>query len=315
MKTEADGRMFPTTDRSQTVIECLTGTAEKLGVEVKTRCAVQSVDRTEDGRWILLLEDGSSVSAAAIMVATGGIRTPIGAKIASAFGHTVVEAAPSLFTFKVPDRRFRELSGVSVENTTVTVIGEKMNEAGPLLITHWGVSGPVVLKLSARGARELQDLDYQFTIHINWCGGSSLQEIDEILQGQREVSPKKRVHSGIQNFGIPSRLWQSLAAASGIQTDVTWSNLSKEERKRFARELTAGEFSVNGQSLNKDEFVTAGGVSLKEVNFKTMESRLVSGLYFGGEVLDIDGVTGGFNFQSAWTTGRIAGESVASVSS
>lgn len=311
LKTEADGRMFPETNKSQTVIDCLVGAAEDLKVDIRTRTGVESVERTEDGRWIVLLQDGSSTSAKSIMLATGGIRNPIGITVAESCGHTVIEAAPSLFTFKVPDRRFHDLSGISVEDATVSIVGEKLSESGPCLITHWGVSGPVVLRLSARGARELQDVDYKFKIRINWCGGLSLEEVDTLLRGAREKNPKKRVHSGVEDFAIPSRLWQSLAAASGIDGETTWSNLGKEERRRFARELSEGEFKVNGQSLNKDEFVTAGGVSLKEVNFKTMESRLVPGLYFGGEVLDIDGITGGFNFQSAWTTGRIAGEAVA----
>lgn len=310
LKVESDGRMFPTTDDSQTVIDCLNGAAADAGILVEYRCEVVSLEK-EAEHWCVQTKDGRSFRSRAVLLATGGIRNRAGEILAGELGHTIVPAAPSLFTFKVADPRIAELAGITVENVTAEIPSPGMNSEGPCLITHWGFSGPAILKLSARAARELADCDYRFEVRINWCGGMSETELDGMLASAREDAPKKRVRSGVDGIAIPSRLWQRFVEAAEIDEETSWSNLSKKERHRLVQQLTASTFAVNGKSMNKEEFVTAGGVSRDEIDFKTMESRLTPGLYFAGEVLDVDGVTGGFNFQAAWTTGRIAGEAAA----
>lgn len=310
LKTEDDGRVFPVTDDSQTVIDCLIEATKELGIAIRYHSEADRLCRSAE-RWLLDLKDGSTLSSRAVLLATGGTRNNAGVRLAGTLGHEIIPATPSLFTFKIPDRRLEGLSGISVEEVSATISGTKLRSEGPCLITHWGLSGPAILKLSARGARALAEKDYHFEVAINWCGSLSCEAVEAILLQAREGSPKKRVRSGLQSVSLPSRLWHRIAEDSGIAAELTWSNLTKEARHRLAVELTGSRFQVKGQSLNKDEFVTAGGVALKEIDFKTMESRRTPGLYFAGEVIDIDGVTGGFNFQSAWTTGFIAGESAA----
>ncbi len=310
LKTESDGRIFPVSDDSQTVIDCLMRVTRELGIEVRYHSEADRLCPSGE-RWLVDLKDGSTLSSRTVLLATGGTRNNAGVRLAGTLGHEIVPAAASLFTFKIPDRRLEGLSGISVDEVVAAIPGTKLRSVGPCLITHWGLSGPAILKLSAWGARELAEKDYLFEVVINWCGNSPLESVETRLLEAREVSPKKRVRSGLQTFSMPSRLWHRIAEDSGIAAEVTWSNLTKEARHRFAIELTASRFQVKGQSLNKDEFVTAGGVSLKEIDFKTMESNRTPGLYFAGEVMDIDGITGGFNFQSAWTTGYIAGTAAA----
>jgi len=310
LKTESDGRVFPVSDDSQSVIDCLMDTTRDLGIEVRYQSEADRLCRSGE-RWLVDLKDGSTLSSRFILLATGGTRNNAGVRLAGTLGHEIVRAAPSLFTFKIPDRRLEGLSGISVEDVVATIPGTKLRSDGPCLITHWGLSGPAILKLSARGARELADKDYQFDVVVNWCATQTCEAIEALLLEAREISPKKRVRSGLVTVSLPARLWHRIAEDSGISAELTWSNLTREGRHRLAVELTGSRFRVKGQSLNKDEFVTAGGVALKEIDFKTMESRRTPGLYFAGEVMDIDGVTGGFNFQSAWTTGFIAGESAA----
>lgn len=314
LKTESDGRVFPVTDDSQTVIDGLMSATRQAGIEVRYHSEVYRLCPSE-GRWLLDLQDGSTVTSRQVLLATGGTRNNAGVRLAGTLGHEIVPAAPSLFTFKIPDRRLEGLSGIAVEDVVAMIPGTKLRSEGPCLITHWGLSGPAILKLSARGARELAEKDYQFEVVINWCGALTGEQLDAKLLEARESAPKRRVRNGLPGLVMPARLWHRLAEDSGIPVELTWSNLTRESRQRLVSELTAGRFRVQGQSLNKDEFVTAGGVALKEINFKTMESRRTPGLYFAGEVMDIDGVTGGFNFQSAWTTGLIAGESAAEAGS
>lgn len=310
LKTESDGRMFPVTDDSGTIIECLTRRATDLGIEVSFRCDIESIERDDSG-WTLTPKEGGSLRSTAVLVASGGVRNGVGIRLAESVGHSVIPAAPSLFTFKITDKRLADLSGVSVANVTTRIPGTSLKAAGPCLITHWGLSGPAILKLSAWGARELSDRQYQFEVVVNWTGEDRWESVSSQLVQAREEAPKKRVRSGLREFPIPARLWTRLVESVGISEETTWSNLSRNHRQALARNLAESTFRVSGKSMNKDEFVTAGGVSLKEVNFSTLESKLASGLYFAGEVLDIDGITGGFNFQAAWTTGRIAGESAA----
>lgn len=309
LKTEGDGRMFPTTDQSTTIIECLLDAATAAGVEIYYRCDADTLFAREDG-WRVCFLEGADITAKAVLLASGGVRNGAGARLTEHLGHGVIPAAPSLFTFKIRDPRLMDLSGVSAPAVKASIPELSLETQGPCLITHWGLSGPAVLKLSALGARALADRDYRFDVSINWLN-LSREEVEASLQGEREASPKKRVRSGVRSIELPNRLWAQLVDFAEISNETTWSNLSKKDRLDLVEQLVASKFTVDGKSMNKEEFVTAGGINLREVNFKTMESKLVPRLYFAGEVLDIDGLTGGFNFQAAWTTGRIAGESAA----
>ncbi|MDQ2919413.1 MAG: NAD(P)/FAD-dependent oxidoreductase, partial [Verrucomicrobiota bacterium] len=305
LKTEPDGRVFPVTDSSGTVIDCLLFEAKTAGVQLLTRAEVEKVDRLTSGEFQLLLADGRSLNCDRLLLATGGARYAKGAELAHSLGHTIEPAVPSLFSLHVATPWLRSLPGVSVNEVELTVPKNKLRERGPMLITHNGVSGPVVLRISAWGARVLAARSYKFTLRINWLPQLKEIEISNELQRRRETQPNKQVvNSPIA--AMPTRLWQELVRKAGVAEDARWTTLSRRDALALVRQLAVTEVAVDGQSLNKDEFVTCGGVRLREVNFKTMESRIVPHLYFAGELLDIDGITGGFNFQSAWTTGWIA---------
>ncbi|MBS0658188.1 MAG: NAD(P)/FAD-dependent oxidoreductase [Verrucomicrobia bacterium] len=310
LKTESDGRMFPVTDRSETIIECLLGAARRAGVQVRTRCGVTAAERTAGG-FRLRLEWGGELACARLVLTTGSPRAGQGgAALAAGFGHRIVDPVPSLFTFSITDPRLADLAGLSVPATRVRVPGTSLDETGPVLVTHWGLSGPAILRTSAWGARELAERDYRFTVRIGWLGPAGRDEALGRLRGQREAEGR-RVVAGAGLGEIPARLWERLAQAAGIGPDVRWSATTREQLQALAEQLTTCDFPVHGKSLNKDEFVTCGGVALKEVDFRRCESRLVPGLHFAGELLDLDGITGGFNFQAAWTTGWLAGRSAA----
>jgi predicted Rossmann fold flavoprotein len=317
LKTEEDGRMFPITDDSATIVECLTRAAEKAGVRVVTSLGVRKVERiaqsgpgAEGSAFWLTLTDGSGVRCERLMLATGGNRASAGFTIAQALGHTIEPLVPSLFTFHIDDARLIGLSGVSLEQAGVSVGGSKLRESGPLLITHWGLSGPAILKLSAWGARELADRKYEFPLTVNFAPPHTRDSLVRELATVRENNPRKQITTW-SPLAMPQRLWERLVTSSGIAATTPWTGIGNAALAKLATQLTAAEFKVVGKSLFKDEFVTCGGVRLSEVDFRTMESRLCPGLHFGGEVLDIDGVTGGFNFQSAWTTGMLAGQAMA----
>jgi predicted Rossmann fold flavoprotein len=310
LKTEDDGRMFPITDSSQTIIDCLLNAARDAGVKLKTNCSLESVLK-KPGGFELKLSDGETFTCDKLLLATGGCRTPALGQLAVSLGHSLEAPVPSLFTFHIEKPWLRELAGVSVENIVASVPQIKLREEGPLLLTHWGLSGPAILRLSAWGARELHGLNYHFTLHINWLPHLNEEKLAAEFQSRRASQPAK----AIVNYPIaplPSRLWEQLVLASGVARDARWSSLSHSAQHKLIQQLLRSEFSVTGKSLNKDEFVTCGGVRLNEVNFKTMESKMCPGLFFAGEVLDIDGITGGFNFQAAWTTGWLAGRAMAS---
>jgi predicted Rossmann fold flavoprotein len=312
LKTETDGRMFPTTDRSETIADCLSNAAEDAGVAVRKRQMVTQLERLPDGRYRMECDGGeSSWVSQRLMVATGGMKPGPVMESLVGFGHKIQKLAPSLFTFHIDDPRLQGLMGLSVDEAEVSVPGTKLRESGPLLITHWGLSGPAILKLSAWGARELSDREYRFDCRINWIPGASYDDVLDGLKEMKKLEGRKRI-SATRPFELPRRIWERLVAASRISETMTWSQVGNAALQTLAGELSAADFKVTGKSMNKEEFVTCGGVSLKEVNFKTMESKKVPGLHFGGEVLDIDGITGGFNFQAAWTTGRIAGTAMAS---
>ncbi len=313
LKTEADGRMFPVTDDSATIVDCLTQAATKAGVEVRTSLGVRKIERvgrdTERAFWVTLT-DNTEFRCERVHLATGGNRASAGLTIAAGLGHTIEPTVPSLFTFHIDDKRLEGLSGISVENVAVTAPGMKLKEGGPLLITHWGLSGPAILKLSAWGARELAAVNYEFPLRVNFVPPHTRDSLLQTFAAVRTEHPRKQL--GTWNpLGLPARFWERLLATSGIAPTVQWAGVANAALGTLAGHLTAAEFKVVGKSMNKEEFVTCGGVRLSEVDFKTMESKLCPGLHFAGEVLDVDGVTGGFNFQAAWTTGWLAGQAMA----
>jgi len=308
LKTEADGRMFPVTNSSETVVTCLLDAAAAAGVDVRTRSAVRSL-RAAQGRFTVALKDGDALTADQLLLATGG--SPQAYAWAAALGHTVEAPVPSLFTFNVADARLAGLAGISVPQVRLSLGGTKLEQRGPLLVTHWGLSGPAVLKLSAWGARELYARDYHAGLLVDWLPDLHPEGLREHLRAFKGAEARKSI-SGGNPFGLPQRLWGALAGACGL-AGKRWADLSKGDLNTLVDELKRGRFAVSGKGVFKEEFVTCGGVRLGEVNFKTMASRVCPGLFFAGEVLDIDGVTGGFNFQNAWTTGYLAGRALAAV--
>ncbi len=324
LKTEADGRMFPVTDDSQTIVDCLLDAARKAGVVLRTQCGVRGVERADPSAFSgignalgstrstfsLILANGETVACDRLLVATGGNKSNAGFAFAAGFGHTVEPPVPSLFTFHVKDARLEGLAGVSVEDAATSVPGTKLQERGPLLVTHWGLSGPAVLKISAWGARVLNDCGYKFPLRVNFAPGMKPEALFAALSAARAANPRKQVTTWCP-LGLPLRLWERLVAAAGIALDTSWTSVSDAALRALAAQVGAAEFAVDGKSMFKEEFVTCGGVRLAEVDFRTMESKLAPGLHFAGEVLDIDGITGGFNFQAAWTTGWLAGRAMA----
>ena len=311
LKVEDDGRMFPVTDSSQTVIDCLVLAARQARVEMRTGQGVTAATR-EGNLFSLLLSDGSTLSCRRLLLATGGCRTAALGQLAVSLGHSLVAPVPSLFTFHVEAPWLRSLAGISVVLAEASVPGVLPPQRGPLLVTHWGLSGPAILRLSAWGARDLHGLNYQFPLRINWLPESTEESLAREWGTRRNRQPAKFVVNA-PLAPIPSRLWEQLVLQAGIGPRTRWSELSRAAERSLSAGLLRTELPVSGKSLNKDEFVTCGGVPLGEVNFKTMESRVCPGLYFAGELLDVDGITGGFNFQAAWTTGWIAGRAMAGV--
>lgn len=313
LKAEPDGRMFPTTDSSQTIIDCLMHAARDAGVELRLNAGVESAERQAGEEFSLKLSCGELLTCGRLLLATGGCRSVALGQLAVSLGHTLVPPVPSLFTFQIEAPWLRVLAGVSVEQAEVSAPSACLRERGPLLVTHWGLSGPVILRLSAWGARELSKLDYTFPLLVNWLPQLNSDQLAMELQSRRETQGAKLVVNA-PIAPLKARLWEALVLATGLNRESRWASMSKVQTQRLIKQLSRSEFAVSGKSLNKDEFVTCGGVRLSEVNFKTMESRICPGLHFAGELLDIDGITGGFNFQSAWTTGWLAGKAMASVS-
>jgi hypothetical protein len=324
LKTETDGRMFPVSDSSQTIVDCLMNAAKAAGVKLRLNCGVERVTASGTGilpvqpervrleacpTFELALSNGENISCDRLLLATGGCRAAAAGQLAVSLGHKLEPPVPSLFTFHIVTPWLRGLAGVSVE-AEASVPGARLRERGVLLATHWGLSGPVILRLSAWSARALHDLDYKFPLHINWLPQFGAEQIAAEFQSRRDLQPAKMIVN-TPFTPLPSRLWEQLVLAAGISRDTRWAALSSAARHRLIQQLIRTEFQATGKSLNKDEFVTCGGVRLGEVDFKTMESRICLGLHFAGELLDIDGVTGGFNFQAAWTTGWIAGRAMA----
>jgi predicted Rossmann fold flavoprotein len=304
LKIEDDGRMFPVSNSSQTIIDCFLQATKKLGIRVLTGQSVQSIFK-KDSFWKIETQSENYLTEKLIL-ATGS--NPKIWEMLQNFGHAIVSPVPSLFTFNIKDSRIKELPGVAA-NVSVRVKDTKLNSSGPLLITHWGMSGPAILKLSAWGARILNEKNYQFTIYVNWLNDVDVEDAEKILKEIKQEHAKKAV-SKKSPFELPNRLWESLVLASGIETETKWADVSKIQLQSLALQLTNASFQVNGKSTYKEEFVTAGGIDLKEINFKTMESKLHQNLYFAGEIVNIDAITGGFNFQNAWTSGFIVADAV-----
>jgi predicted Rossmann fold flavoprotein len=307
LKTEADGRMFPVTDSSQTIINCFLEEAQRLGVRIHTQQGVSSFVQ-ENNQWKITFSDQSQFVADALLIATGSSEL-IWNQIKS-LGIKIEEPAPSLFTFNVKDMNLHELSGTSVEHTSLKIQGTKLKTEGPLLITHWGMSGPAILKLSAWGALDLKALNYNFTLSISFLPAENDQSLMDFLKNLRSKESRKQVNSFSPFDEISKRLWNYLLGKSDITQQINWADLSNKDLQRLVDELLHGQYKVNGKSIFKDEFVTCGGVSLDEINFKTYESKKYPGLFFAGEVINVDAVTGGFNFQHAWTSGWIAAEGI-----
>ena len=318
IKTEPDGRMFPTTDDSQTIIDCFHQAAQVAGVQLRKECSIKSIKQSQ-GRFIINQPNETQDTFDKLLVACGSLKSSSLTNSLEALGHTITPLAPSLFAFNLSDKRTQGLSGLVVKNATVSHMlpplakvysrqSKPYEQTGPILITHRGLSGPAILRLSAWQARALQEENYHFKIKVNWLGRVSEEQIR--VQFNRLRNGKTEVKTKVFDQ-IPRRFWERLVEFVGIPDHLKWAQLPREKEASLIQELISGHYSIQGKTTNKDEFVTCGGVNLNEINFKTMESRLVPGLHFAGECLDIDGITGGFNFQAAWTGGRLAGLAMA----
>ena len=309
LKTESDGRVFPVSDRSQTIIDCLMESAVSAGVIIRTKSPMTQLMAPNENStdWKIILADNETITAQKILIATGS-----NGKIwdvLKSLGHTISNPVPSLFSFNVNNPLISGLAGLSVPTAICSITGLNFEEKGPLLITHWGFSGPVILRLSAWAAKELNEKKYDFQLVVNWTGMAKKAAVENaILEGLKQF-PRQKI-SNRNFFGIPSRLWEAIVKSAKLR-EMNWADIRKEEVEELTRQLFEAKFIVKGKSTNKDEFVTCGGVNLDEVDFRTMQSKKLPGLFFAGEVLDIDAITGGFNFQAAWTTGWVAGEAIA----
>jgi len=309
LKIEADGRVFPCSDSAEEVVECLVREASRLGVSVRTRMPVERVEALAGGGFELIARGAAPLRAKTVLLATGGERG--GYQAAADLGHKVLPAAPSLFTFQVNDHRLEGMAGLSVSDVKARIPDLRQEQRGALLVTHWGLSGPVILRLSAWAARGLHDCAYQTGLEINWLPELKADGLERMLVDFKNANPRKQIQTKEPSGKIPLRLWRGLCLAAGLPEEQVWASASRAQLMRLAEELRMGRFQLAGKGEFKEEFVTCGGVALDEVDFRKMQSKLHPALFFAGEVLDIDGVTGGFNLQSAWTTGWIAGRSAA----
>jgi predicted Rossmann fold flavoprotein len=314
LKTEDDGRMFPVSNSSQSIIDCLMKEANKYGVEIRLMSDVKSIrpeiEVNAEKKFTLELSDGRQLTADFVCIASGGYAKPSQFGWLQQLGHSIAEPVPSLFTFNMPGNAITQLMGVSVPEASIKIAGTSLSAKGPLLITHWGLSGPAVLRLSAWGARELATKNYQFDFVVNWLPQFNENTLREHLQQLRfEIAAQK---IGNRNpFDLPQRLWQYLLQQSGIDEDKRWADLPAKEQNKLIANCCVQEFKVQGKTTFKEEFVTAGGIQLSEIDVNTMQSKVIPHLYFAGEILDVDGITGGFNFQHAWTSGFIAARAIA----
>ena len=313
LKTEEDGRIFPVSDSSQTVIDSLTFAARNGGVITKENFHVNQIIKLDDGGFHIHINgEEKPIGVDFILIASGGIRSGSSRELVHSIDHKYSYPVPSLFTFEIKDNELNDLSGLSVDHADVEVSSLGIKNSGPLLITHWGLSGPVILKLSALGARLMEKINYQFTIGVNWLGDTWTNDRwRQVIDSKRDDSGSRIVEKKSPLKEMPNRLWKRICRKTGIKNGLKWSELTRDSTIKLINHLISEEFEVTGKSLNKEEFVTCGGVKMEDIDLRTMESKIVKNLFFAGEVMDVDGLTGGFNFQSAWTTGRIAGEEIA----
>ena len=312
LKIEEDNRVFPVSDSSQTIIDCLLKEANKNKVVIETETEVKDIIPSFHGGFDIVLKTGDKLFCDKIIVATGGSPKEDGLKWLKNIGHEIVDPVPSLFTFNIPNNPIVDLMGLSVDPAKVRIPDAKLECSGPVLITHWGLSGPAVLKLSSIGARKLADREYDFSIQVNWLHEKKEDALRQELFNIKAANPTKQVGK-LLPFKLPTRLTKFLLDKSAIDENKNWAEVSKEEINALAKNILFDTYQILGKTTFKEEFVTCGGVSLNEIDFKSMQSKKVKGLHFAGEVLDIDGVTGGFNFQAAWTTGYIAGTAAGSI--
>lgn len=305
-----DECVFPVSQSAQSVVDALTHEAHKLGVEVRTGYAVEAVKQMGNGDLQLLFKVQKPVTVQRAAITTGGSPQANALQYLANLGHNIVQPVPSLFTFNIADATFKALMGTVVEGVTVSLVGTKHKATGPLLVTHWGASGPAILKLSSYGARYVHDCGYQFPIAVNWIGLTNSALVAEHLQGIVDSNPRKLLTS-VHPFGLPTRMWQYILEKTALGADKRWDELGKKGLNKLVEALTNDQYKVTGKGAFRDEFVTCGGVSLSDINLNTMESKVCKNLYFAGEVLDVDAITGGFNLQAAWTTGYVAGKAMA----
>lgn len=307
IKCEPDGRMFPSSDSSQSIIDCFMKEAKKYQVEIIANTGVDELKLTANEQWLITTNKGDKFLADRLVICTGShLRSW---KIIQEKGHRIEAPVPSLFTFNTKDTRLKDLMGTTIEHVSIQIKGSKFKSEGPLLITHWGLSGPAILKLSAWAARELESISYHFTIMINWTKTiSSAQVMDELKKTKMDLAKKQISNTPL--FGLSTRMWASLLVFSTIPESKKWADITAKEMNILVDTLTKSELSIFGKSTNKDEFVTCGGISLQEIDFKTMQSKIHPNLFFAGEVIDVDAITGGFNFQAAWSTAWVVSENI-----
>jgi len=307
IKREEDGRMFPQSNTSQTIIDCFLKEAKKYKVEIYINNGIDDIEKTNSDMWLVKTSNGEKLVADKVVFCSGSqIRSW---KLLEKLGHSVSTPTPSLFTFNTKDQRLNNLMGTSIPKVQLKIKGTKLVSEGPLLITHWGLSGPAILKLSAWGARELASILYKFTLQVNWTGKKSYDEVLEDFKELKILQAKKQI-SNTHFYELTNRMRDSLLLFSKIDTNKKWADISMNDMKLLAQLFSDSHIDINGKSTNKDEFVTCGGVDLKEVDFKSMQSKIHPNLFFAGEVLDIDAITGGFNFQAAWSSAWIVSESL-----
>ncbi len=306
LKTEEDGRMFPTTDNSETIIKCLLKEAKKLKIEIKDQTEVKQITPRFHGGFELKLGSGEKMECDKLIVACGGSPKIEGLNWIKELGHEIIEPVPSLFTFNIQDEELANLQGISVNPAKAKILDTKLEFSGPVLITHWGLSGPAILKLSSYGARILAEKDYNFQVQINWMNEKKEEVARLELMNLKAANPSKQINV-LFPFILPKRLLHYLFEKTGINDKMKWGEISKEDVNRFVNNLLYDTYQVKGKTPFKEEFVTCGGIGLDDIDFKTMQSKRCKDIHFAGEILDIDGITGGFNFQAAWTTGYLAG--------
>ncbi len=308
LKEEQDGRMFPVTDLSQTIVDCLLREVSNYGIEIMMNAEVKKIV-LQEAKFNIQFAGGKEKVADFVCIASGGYPKSTMFTWLTELGHSIENPVPSLFTFNLPGHAITKLMGVSVENVSIKISGTKLEQNGPILITHWGLSGPAVLKLSAWGARELAEKNYHFKIAVNWLPAYNEQQLAKKFQSLRNAIAGQNIYSK-NPFGLPKRLWEFILTNAGVNNERRWADLPSCEANKLVSVLCTGEFTINGKTTFKEEFVTAGGIKLNEIDHQTMMSKKISNLFFAGEVMDVDGITGGYNFQHAWTSGFIAGTTI-----